>query len=82
MALVLIPNKWHFWRGGLPRQEEGWAEQLKAQSGPSFMGHWVALLASLSPSFSICNTGIFLSAPLGRPPPLFRTGPRIWELTC
>ena len=49
------PRRWHFWRGSLPRQEEGWARHLKAQPGPGFMGHWVALSASPSLSFSICK---------------------------
>ena len=77
------PRRWHFWRGSLPRQEEGWARHLKAQPGPGFMGHWVALSASPSLSFSICNMVIFLlSQPLSlvRKTPL-STGPRT-QLTC
>lgn len=73
------PRRWPFWRGSLPRQEEGWAGHLTAQPGPGFMGHWVAVLASPGLSFSICNMGIFLlSQPLClvRKTPL-STGPRI-----
>lgn len=63
-----------FWRGSLPRQEESWAGHLKAQPGPGFMGRWVALSASPSLSFSICNMGIFL---LSQPLCLVRKTPLI-----